>query len=257
MTSRALTGVFRSLRLYHGAGAPKAEMDALYRLFVAPDALVFDIGAHVGDRVSSFRRLGARVVAFEPQPLLHRALRLIHGQDPNVVVRADAVAPERGPVAMRINTANPTVSTLSDAFIGNAKGQHGWTEQTWDEALVVHAITLDDAIGRFGQPAFVKIDVEGFEAAVLQGLSDAIPVVSFEFTTIARPVAMACMERLADLGDYEFNVALGETQTLAFSSWLTREDMARHLMELPQAANSGDVYARRLSPTGSRSSRSS
>jgi len=42
-------------------------MDRLYRRFVQPGDLVFDVGAHVGDRIASFRRLGARVVAIEPQ----------------------------------------------------------------------------------------------------------------------------------------------------------------------------------------------
>src|SRR4029078_8074882 len=70
MASRGLQGVFRSLRLYHGPDAPKERMDALYRNFVEPGDLVFDIGAHTGDRVSSFRRLGARVVAVERQPVV-------------------------------------------------------------------------------------------------------------------------------------------------------------------------------------------
>ena len=43
-------------------------MDRLYGRFVQPGDFVFDIGAHVGDRVASFQRLGARVVAAEPQP---------------------------------------------------------------------------------------------------------------------------------------------------------------------------------------------
>ena len=43
-----------------------AAMDRLYRQFVRSGDLVFDVGAHVGDRVASFRRLGARVVAVEP-----------------------------------------------------------------------------------------------------------------------------------------------------------------------------------------------
>ena len=38
-------------------------MDRLYAGFVRRGDLVFDIGAHVGDRVASFRRLGARIVA--------------------------------------------------------------------------------------------------------------------------------------------------------------------------------------------------
>ena len=57
-------------------------MDALYARFVKAGDLAFDIGAHVGDRISSFRRLGARVVALEPQPGPARAIRLIHGRDP-------------------------------------------------------------------------------------------------------------------------------------------------------------------------------
>ena len=59
-------------------------MDALYAASSKPGDLAFDIGAHVGDRISSFRRLGARVVALEPQPGPARAIRLIHGRDPAV-----------------------------------------------------------------------------------------------------------------------------------------------------------------------------
>ena len=74
----------RSLRLYHGKDAPKAAMAELYRAFVPAGGLAFDIGAHVGDRISIFRQLGARVVALEPQPGPMRALRLIHGRDAGV-----------------------------------------------------------------------------------------------------------------------------------------------------------------------------
>ena len=45
----------------------RGVMDTLYRRFLRPGDLAFDVGAHVGDRVASFRRLGARVVAVEPQ----------------------------------------------------------------------------------------------------------------------------------------------------------------------------------------------
>lgn len=78
--------VMRSVRLYHGSDAPKAAMDALYARFVKAGDLVFDVGAHVGDRVASFRRLGARVIALEPQPGPMRAIRLICGRDPKVTL---------------------------------------------------------------------------------------------------------------------------------------------------------------------------
>jgi hypothetical protein len=67
---RTFRGVLRSLRIYYGDGKRRAAMDRLYGEFVRPGDLVFDVGAHVGDRIAAFRRRGARVVAVEPQPAL-------------------------------------------------------------------------------------------------------------------------------------------------------------------------------------------
>ena len=53
--------------------------------------LVFDIGAHVGDRIAAFRRLGARVVAVEPQPALVKTLKLLYGRDRAVAIEPVAV----------------------------------------------------------------------------------------------------------------------------------------------------------------------
>lgn len=243
MVSRALQGVFRSLRLYHGPDAPKAAMDALYRYFVEPGDLVFDIGAHVGDRVSSLRRLGARVVAVEPQPLLLDALTHIHGRDPLVVIIPRAVGSQTETQTLHLNTENPTISTISEAFLDRARDASGWEGQNWDDEIEVEVVTLDALIARFGIPAFVKIDVEGYEEAVLRGLSHAIKGLSFEFTTIMRDTAVASIERLALLGDYRYNIALGESQRLTFEHWLSAAGMADHLRNLPHGANSGDVYA--------------
>ena len=243
MTSQALQGVFRSLRLYHGADAPRAAMDRLYRAYINPGDLVFDVGAHVGDRISSFRRIGARVIALEPQPLLQRALHLIHGNDPGVLLLAAAAGPEVSAQTLHINTQNPTVSTLSSAFLIEALGAEGWQNQTWDATLTVPTVTLDSLIGKFGSPAFIKIDIEGYEDEALRGLTQSVAALSFEFTTIARDVAQRCLKSVAALGEYKFNVALGESQRLQFESNVTATQMSEYLELLPHAANSGDVYA--------------
>ena len=233
----------RSLRVYHGDAERRARMDALYAKFLKPGDLAFDIGSHVGDRVSSFRRLGARALALEPQPGPARVIRLIHGRDPGVTLVQAAVGDREGEVTLRINKANPTVSTASDEFVRAADGAGGWEGQAWDGTLTVRCLTLDRLIGQHGRPAFIKIDVEGFEDRVLAGLSHPVSALSFEFTTIARNVAQRCLERLQELGSYRFNVALGEAQRLEFERWVNPAEMSAYLRSLPHEANSGDVYA--------------
>ena len=233
----------RSLRAYHGDADRNALMDALYARFLKAGDLAFDIGAHVGDRISCFRRLGARIVALEPQPGPARVIRVIHARDPDVVLLQAAAGDREGDITLRINSANPTVSTASDNFVRAADGAGGWEGQVWDRAITVPCMTLDRLMAEHGRPAFIKIDVEGFEDRVLAGLSQAVPALSFEFTTIARDVAQRCLERLAALGPYRFDVALGESQQLKFGRWINLDQMSAHLRELPHEANSGDVYA--------------
>ena len=112
----------------------------------------------------------------------------------------------------------------------------------WDQTIEVPCTTLDALVAQYGAPAFAKIDVEGFEDTVLDGLSRPLPKLSFEFTTIQRDVAQRCLDRLASLGPYGFDIALGESQVLTFDTWISKADMAAHIAGLPHEANSGDVY---------------
>jgi FkbM family methyltransferase len=217
-------------------------MDRLYGNFVRSGDLVFDVGAHVGDRIASFRRLGARVVAVEPQPTMVRALRLLYGRSASVTIEAVAVGREPGHARMLINADNPTVSTVSPAFVEAARDAPGWETQRWSETIDIEVTTLDALIARHGVPAFIKLDVEGFEAEALHGLSHRVRALSFEFTTIQRDVALACIGRCSAMGYTGFNAALGESQALV-GKWMDASDVAGWLIALPQSANSGDIYA--------------
>src|SRR3954463_10749406 len=240
---RTARGVLRSLRIYYGERRRRVAMDRLYARFVKPGDLVFDVGAHVGDRVAAFRRLGAKVVAGEPHWALTFVIGMMYGRDAQVVIERVAIGRRTGDVTLMINTDNPTVSTASDAFIHAAQDAPGWQDQHWDKSIRIPMTTLDALIAAHGVPAFIKIDIEGFEEEALMGLTQPVAALSFEFTTIQRDVARACVGRCVALEMTRFNAAIGESQ--AIGDWRGVEAISRWLDDLPHDANSGDIYALR------------
>lgn len=239
-----MTSLARSLETYWAEPGHLCRLSDMYAPFVREGDLVFDIGAHVGDRVFALRQVGARVVAVEPQADCCAILQELFAGDEDVKLINALCGSETGTTAFHINAANATVSTASADFVRAAADADGWREQSWDLTVEMRSTTLDQLIAEHGEPVFAKIDVEGYEHEVLRGLGRPIAALSFEFTTIQRDVAKACLERLEVLGNYRFNYAIGETQALAMPDWCDGPAMAAAIAALPHDANSGDVYAR-------------
>ena len=140
-----------------------------------------------------------------------------------------AIAAAPGSVELFVNLANASLTTASPGFVAAASAAPGWCGERWPGRFVALAITFDQLIERYGEPIFAKVDVEGFEAEALAGLSRPIEAFSFEFTTILRRVAIDCVTRCRALGAYRYNAALGETQRLAFTQWVDADAIERWL----------------------------
>jgi hypothetical protein len=120
--------------------------------------------------------------------------------------------------------------------------------ETWDARLDVPVTTLDALIARFGEPAFVKIDVEGYELEVLRGLSRPLRALSFEYVPGAIELALPCLDRLQALGSYQFNVSPGESLRFALPGWVDADPLADWLQRRTVRELPGDVYARLVPP---------
>ena len=237
-------GLVRSLIIYWRPGRQRG-LRGLYRPFVGVGDLAFDVGAHLGDRTAAFRKLGARVVALEPQPAVRRWLVLLVGRNRDVSVRAEAVGRAVGTARLALSHLTPTMSSLADGWPDTLPERNpGFRGVRWDDSVTVQVTTLDALIEQYGLPRFCKIDVEGYEAEVLAGLTHPIPSVSVEFVSGGLEVAAACIRRLDELGTYEFNAIVGERRGFVFSGWVRSGGIADWLDEGAGGASSGDIYAR-------------
>ena len=246
MELKQIYGLGRSLAMYYARPWVLMRMVSFYRQFLQPGDLAFDVGSHVGNRIVAWRRLGARVVAVEPQQVYADLLQRVFGSSPAVDILRVGLSDRAMQGELRVSDTTPTVSTFRDDWIEDVQADRRFTSIEWNRCESVEMVTLEDLVGRYGVPQFTKIDVEGGELAVLRGLRRSLPALSFEYIPVQASAACCCIEQIASLGRYEFNWSETETMRWCSERWLTAHEMQNALRAMPIHNRSGDVYARRV-----------
>ncbi len=218
------------------------NMKQFYQQFVEPDEMCFDVGANYGNRSRIFLRLGARVVAVEPQQSCVKFLEKEFSKNKNFVLEKVGLSSQEGVAELSVCPDTPEISTLSEKWKSDSRHASG---NVWQEKQQIQLTTLDKLIQKHGMPGFCKIDVEGYEIEVLKGLTQPIPVVSFEFTKEFLNDAQECMNLLTAIHDYEFNYSTGENHQLTSKEWLSKDDLFKVLNNNSDSELWGDIYARR------------
>ena len=209
-----------------------------------PSALIFDVGANHGAKVDVFLRLGARVVAFEPDLRNQQILRakFLKYRLSALPVRIDgrAVAESDSTRTMWIEQPGSAKNTLNpkwvDVLSSNAN-RFGY-RPTFEASAVVETATVDRLIDTYGHPFFVKIDVEGLELSVLRGLSRAVPFLSFEVNLPEfLEEGLECIQRLEAIhAGGRFNLTLDGRPELALSSWVAMDELRQALLKTRSAS---------------------
>lgn len=211
---------------------------AFYAPFVKPGQLVFDVGANVGRKTQAFLELGARVVAFEPQPECAEEIELRCGHNERLHVHQCALGAKE-------TTAQLDVSQRSElAKVLNEKLPTSLT-------ITVEVRPLDQFVEQHGVPSFCKIDVEGFELQVLKGLSRFPDAFSIEYhATSAEQVAEteACLDHILSLDrNYELNYTARTNTIFESESWHSVCEFKNHFAENWQKMPTfGDIVFRHL-----------
>jgi FkbM family methyltransferase len=244
---RACAGFVRSLAIYRARPWKQARLVEFYRGFVRPGDLAFDIGAHVGNRTLALKACGAHVVALEPQRLFYRFLQ--HTVPDEVTLLPIAAGARAGCARLAVSSLHPTVSSLKPGLDAQLASAPGFENVVWDDEAWVGVTTLDNLIRDHGRPSFVKIDVEGFEAEVLEGLSLAVPWLAFEYLAADLATTRTCLERLNALGTYAYNFTCGEEHAFSLPEWTSSVGILAALENNRDKKNWGDVYARLKSAT--------
>jgi FkbM family methyltransferase len=189
--------------------------------------LVFDLGANTGFKTDIFLRLGARVIAVEPdaanQKLLNGRFFAHRIASKPVAIIGKAISDRVGTETLWMHRPGDAHNTLSGKSIERftqdpRSGQAGIAFECKAE---VETITLDELISDFGVPFFIKIDVEGYEAKALMGLSSAVPYLSFEINLPEfKPEGLACIGRLEYVAPYGlFNFVRGDQCNFVHEHW--------------------------------------
>lgn len=217
--------------------------ERFYSQFINKGDLCFDVGANLGNRTEIFVKLGATVVAIEPQATCAQKLRKKYKNDSRVILIQKALGEKEGEGELKLSNSH-TISSMSKEWIDSVKASGRFSAFKWNKTVIVSVTTLDKLIEEYGQPVFCKIDVEGFEFQVLKGLSQPIRIISFEFTPEFIDSAINSIEYLSSIGVVLFNYSVGESMRLSLSKWVKPEEICEILLSLPDKTIFGDVYAK-------------
>lgn len=248
-----VSGLHRPMRSIYAAtmgrqaAAAQNKMRQFFGTIIKPGALVFDIGANMGVFSAVFASVGAQVVALEPNADCVRHIQLSYGDKKIQVIQA-AAGDVNDLAVLNMSGECDALSSVSKEWMTAVEEANQNHHAVWTKRTLVVMLTLDTLIARFGKPQYIKIDVEGFEEAVLAGLSTQPQILSFEFHANFLHAAMRClsMDLFAAGSTFNFvkDAEWGYPARFELETWASKTTLEKALTELKGTESQGDIFVK-------------
>jgi FkbM family methyltransferase len=200
--------------------------------------LIFDIGANQGVKTQVFLRLGARVVAVDPdevnRDILEAKFRRYRLIPQPVVIVNQAVSDKNTTETMWIDEPGSAKNTLNRKWVDILRVDERFGHALdFEQRREITTTTLEQLFTNHGVPFFIKIDVEGYEVSVLRGLRRPVPYLSFEVNLPEfRPEGLQCVALLGGVAaDGKFNYTTDCRRGLMLQEWLGPLEFSQVLAE--------------------------
>jgi FkbM family methyltransferase len=217
-----------------------------YASFIDKNDMCFDIGGNVGDKAAIFLHLNAKVIIVEPQDSCVKMLNEKFG--------GKAIILQKG--AGSLNTIkefyvanNSQISSFEKDWVTDLKDTR-FTNVVVEKIENIEIVTLDSLIETYGNPDFIKIDVEGYELEVLKGLNKKFTMLSFEYAVPEKlEEAIKCLELLKNkYTGLTCNYTVGNCPA-AFNlhNWVPIDEMLKYVQEdYFKNSFAGDIFVKNL-----------
>lgn len=159
--------------------------------------LLFDIGANRGDAVIAGLQKGYKVIALEPATRVFKDLVSNFIYNPDVVPLKYAVSSSDGDLVEFYECVEDGLSTIERSWLTDDSMPYKGKEY---RTIRANTITIDTLAEIYGEPDLTKIDVEGAEWFVFNGMKKYHGKLTFEWTNVTIGEHQSQIEYLKSLG---------------------------------------------------------
>lgn len=159
--------------------------------------LMFDIGANRGDATLAGLQKGYKVISLEPAPRIYKELVKNFFYNPDVIPLKYAVSDVDDSTVEFYEAEEDGLSSMNKDWL-TADGMP-YKDKPY-RTIRANTITVDNLAVIYGHPDLIKIDVEGAEWNVFNGMSYKYGTIAFEWTDVTLEEHIEQLKYLRNLG---------------------------------------------------------